>query len=143
MTNTPAPIAALLRSPAFALAARIALTCAFWWGGLAKVFDFQGALAEAQHFVGPSGAMAVAVLTIAVELIGSALLIAGRMAWLGAGALGVFTVLATLIAHNFWQVQDAGERFREFNTFLEHIGLVGGLALAAVLADTPPRTQRE
>ncbi|MGJ7536056.1 MULTISPECIES: DoxX family protein [unclassified Variovorax] len=143
MANAPAPIAALLHSPAFALAARIALTCAFWWGGFAKLFDFEGALAEAQHFVGPSGAMAVAVLTIAVELIGSALLIAGRLAWLGAGALGVFTVLATLIAHNFWQVQDAGERFREFNTFLEHIGLVGGLALAAVLADASRKTLHE
>lgn len=136
---TPAPIAALLRSPALSLVARVALTCAFWWGGLAKLFDFQGALAEAEHFVGPAAAMAVAVLTIGVELIGSALLITGRWAWLGAGALGVFTVLATLIAHGFWQVQDAGERFREFNTFLEHIGLVGGLALAAVLADVTSR----
>ena len=143
VTRTPAPIAALLGSPAFALAARIALTCAFWWGGFAKLLDFQGALVEAQHFVGPSGAAAVSVLTIAVELAGSALLIAGRFAWLGAGALGVFTVLATLIAHSFWQVQDAGERFREFNTFLEHIGLVGGLALAAVLADAPRRTLPE
>lgn len=134
--SAPQAIRTLLSSRAFGLAARTALTCAFWWGGLAKLFDFQGAMAEAAHF-GLTPAPAIASLTIAVELVGSILLIVGRWTWLAAGALGVFTLLATLIAHRFWTFGDAGERFREFNTFLEHIGLVGGLALAAILSDGP------
>jgi len=76
------------------------------------------------------------------QLGGSLLLIwGGRLAWLGAGALGVFTVLATLIAHAWWT--KAGiERFRDFNTFWEHVGLVGGFMLAAVLASRRSVAQR-
>ena len=137
--HTPRPIAALLDSPALALLARVALTCAFWWGGLAKLSDFAGARAEAAHFFGDAHALPIAVATIVVEIVGSGLLVAGRLQWLAAGALGVFTALATLVAHDFWNVQDAGEHFRELNTFLEHIGLIGGLALAAALSTRPPR----
>jgi transmembrane protein len=76
------------------------------------------------------------------QLDGSLLVIwGGCLAWLGAGALGVFTVLATLIAHAWWT--KAGiERFRDFNTFWEHAGLVGGFMLAAVLASRRLVAQR-
>ena len=133
MRGMPNSIRTLLNSAAFALTARIALTCAFWWGGLTKLLDFQGAVGEAQHF-GLAPAAIVASLTIVVELGASALLIIGRWTWFAAGTLGIFTALATLIAHSFWAFNDPAERFREFNIFLEHIGLIGGLALAAVLA---------
>ena len=135
----PAPIERLLASPSLALLARAGLTCAFWWGGLAKLLDFAGARAEAAHFFGDGLALPIAVATIAVELGASALLIAGRVQWLAAGALAVFTAAATLVAHDFWNVLDARAHFREFNTFLEHIGLIGGLTLAAIFArrDTP------
>jgi uncharacterized membrane protein YphA (DoxX/SURF4 family) len=133
-SRTPEAIARLLDSDALALLARIGLTCAFWWGGLAKLADFAGARAEAAHFFGAGPSTAIAVATIVVEVVGSGLLIAGRLAWLAAGALAVFTALATVIAHDFWNVPDPVAHFREFNTFLEHIGLIGGLALAAMLA---------
>jgi transmembrane protein len=133
-TDTPRPIARLLESTTLALLARVGLTCAFWWGGLAKLADFAAARAEAAHFFGDAAAVPVAVATIVVELVASGLLIAGRLEWLAAGALAVFTALATLVAHDFWNAADPAAHFREFNTFLEHIGLVGGLALAAMLA---------
>jgi uncharacterized membrane protein YphA (DoxX/SURF4 family) len=138
-SHTPAPIERVLDSPALALAARVALTCAFWWGGLAKLLDFAGARAEAAHFFGAGAALPIAVATIAVELLGSGLLVAGRLEWLAAGALAVFTAAATLVAHDFWNVREPAAHFREFNTFLEHVGLVGGLALAAVLSRRRPR----
>jgi len=130
----PAAIGALLRSPAFLAAARAALTCAYWWGGIAKLLNFEGALAEAQHF-GLQPAWLVVIATIAVELGASILLILGRWVWLAAGALGVFTAVATLIAHSFWTIADPMARMTALNTFLEHIGLIGGLALAAALAE--------
>ena len=132
--HPPAPIERLLASRSLALLARAGLTCAFWWGGLAKLLDFVGARAEAAHFFGDGIALPVAVATIAVELGASALLIGGRLQWLAAGALAVFTAAATFVAHDFWNAADAQAHFREFNAFLEHIGLVGGLALAAILA---------
>lgn len=133
MRDTPAPIAALLESPAINLSGRILLTLPFWSSGIAKLLDLDGALAEAAHF-GLEPAWVTVIATLIVQLGGSAALILGRWAWLGAGALGVFTVLATLIAHPFWNVADPMARFHERNTFLEHAGLVGGLILAAILA---------
>lgn len=132
--NTPAPIARLLDDNRFAVLAATLLTLPYWTSGIAKLADLPGALGEARHF-GLEPAMLTVAATILVQIGGSLLIILGRQAWLGAGALGVFTAIATLIAHPFWQVADPLARFHERNTFLEHIGLIGGLMLAAILRD--------
>jgi uncharacterized membrane protein YphA (DoxX/SURF4 family) len=137
----PAAIGVLLRSRLFHVLARIALTCAYWWGGLAKLLDCPAALDEARHF-GLQPAWLVVIATVVVELGGSALLIAGRWAWFAAGALGVFTAIATLMAHQFWTIADPAGHFTAFNAFLEHIGLIGGLALAASLAEIEKNQER-
>jgi uncharacterized membrane protein YphA (DoxX/SURF4 family) len=131
---TPAPIARLLDDNRFAVLAATLLTLPYWTSGIAKLTDLPGALGEARHF-GLEPAMLTVAATILVQIGGSLLIILGRQAWLGAGALGVFTAIATLIAHPFWQVADPMTRFHERNTFLEHIGLIGGLMLAAILRD--------
>lgn len=133
MRDTPAPIATLLDTQALNLAGRILLTLPFWSSGIAKLWDLDGALAEAAHF-GLEPVWLTVVATLLVQLGGSVALITGRFAWVGAGALGIFTALANLIAHPFWQVEDAMEQFHERNIFLEHVGLIGGLVLAAILA---------
>ena len=131
---TPAPITHLLGDRRFATLSATVLTLPYWTSGIAKLFDLGGALGEARHF-GLEPAALVVALTIAVQVGGSLLIILGRQAWLGAGALGVFTAAATLIAHPFWQVADPVARFHERNTFLEHVGLIGGLMLAAILQE--------
>ena len=130
----PAPITRLLGDTRFAVLAATLLTLPYWTSGIAKLFDLAGALGEARHFGLEPAALVVAV-TILVQIGGSLLIIVGRQAWLGAGALGVFTAIATLIAHPFWQVADPMTRFHERNTFLEHVGLIGGLMLAAILRE--------
>ena len=132
--NTPAPIARLLEDNRFAILAATLLTLPYWTSGIAKLTDLPGALGEARYF-GLEPAMLTVAATILVQIGGSLLIIVGRQAWLGAGALGVFTAIATLIAHPFWQVADPMTRFHERNTFLEHIGLIGGLMLAAIMRD--------
>ena len=136
--DTPAPIAALLKARALSIVARVLLTLPYWWSGLSKLLDINGAFAEAAHF-GPKPVWLVVALTIGVQLGGSIALILGRFGWLAAGALGVFTALATLIAHPFWTSTDPMERFHALNTFLEHIGLIGGLMLAAGLGEREKR----
>lgn len=132
--ETPAPISSLLRSSAFGVFARTVLTLPYWWSGIAKLADLHGAMAEAAHFgLKPAGLVVAA--TVVVQLGGSLLLIFGRLGWLAAGALGVFTALATLIAHPYWTVADPVERFHALNTFLEHVSLIGGLMLAAILVE--------
>jgi len=121
-----------------ALVARAGLTCAYWWGGLAKLSYFAGARGEAAHFFGGANAGSVAAATIAVELIGSGLVICNWQQWLGAGALAVFTAMATVVAHDFWNFHDPALHFQDFNSFLEHVGLIGGLVLAARLPPPSP-----
>ena len=130
--STPAPIARLLGDTRFAVLAATLLTLPYWTSGIAKLLDLPGALGEARQF-GLEPAILTVAATILVQIGGSLLVILGRQAWLGAGALGVFTAIATLIAHPFWQVTDPMARFHERNTFLEHVGLIGGLMLAAIL----------
>ncbi|MBH2000538.1 MAG: DoxX family protein, partial [Sphingomonadaceae bacterium] len=84
------------------------------------------------HF-GLHPAALFAALTIAVELVGPALILLDRFTWLGAGMLGIFTLLAACVANNFWTMQGA-ERFMATNAFFEHIGLIGGFVLVAMVS---------
>ncbi|MBB4857795.1 putative membrane protein YphA (DoxX/SURF4 family) [Novosphingobium chloroacetimidivorans] len=129
---TPRLIAAILDHPATWFVARLALTGPYILGGVVKLTDWHGAVAEQAHF-GLQPAAFFAALTIAVELIGPALILADRLAWLGAGMLGVFTLLAALVANAFWTLHGA-ERFMATNAFFEHLGLIGGFALVAVVS---------
>jgi uncharacterized membrane protein YphA (DoxX/SURF4 family) len=113
----------------FALA-RLLLTLPYWCSGLAKLLDPLGAVQECAGLGLPAPGLVVA-LTIVVQLGGSLLVIANRRLWLGAGALAVFTVAATLAAHAFWRVQGAA-RLAQMNAFLEHLALIAAFALAAV-----------
>jgi len=126
----PRFVQAVLASPWTSRAARLALVGAYLQGGIVKLGDFPGAIAEQAHF-GMTPPAFWAALTILVELGGAMLILTGRWLWLGAGILGVFTTLAALKANAFWTMQGS-ERFMAMNAFFEHIGLVGGFALAAI-----------
>ncbi len=122
------------------LLARLALVGAYLLGGLVKLTDWPGAVAEQAHF-GLHPPELWAALTIVVELIGPLLILLDRALWLGAGALGVFTLLAALIANDFWTMV-GHERFMATNAFVEHLGLVGGFVLAAMLSRLRRRSRR-
>jgi hypothetical protein len=81
-------------------------------------------------------------LTILVQLGGSLPVILNRWTWLGAGALGVFTALATVTAHRFWTL-DGIERVRELNIFLEHLAIIAGFVLVAILGVVGARASPE
>jgi len=129
-----ATIASLLAQRWFSLLARIALTSAFWLSAVGKALHFPGAVEEVRHLVGVEPAWLLALLVILVQFGGSVLVICGgRWAWLGAGALGVFTALATLLAHSWW-TKTGIERSHTFNSFWEHVGLIGSWVIATVSA---------
>lgn len=129
----------LTAAPSFALAARVILTLMFWLSGIAKLADFPGAVAEMRHY-GLEPAAAVAVAVIVVQLLGSALVISGRHVWLGAGMLGVFTLMTIPIAHAFWTMQ--GEQaFMEMMFAFEHITVIGGLMVVAALGEARRRAR--
>lgn len=115
-------------------AARLLLAVAFVYSGVSKLLNFDAAIGEAAHFgLGPAPVFAAAVLV--TQLAGAALMLFGRGLWaaLGALALAGFTVVATVIGHPFWAMSGM-EQFHNRNSFLEHLGLVGGLGLVAALS---------
>ncbi|MGG5817594.1 DoxX family protein [Falsiroseomonas sp. HW251] len=114
--------------------ALLCLCAAYIQGGLNKLLDFPGAIAEAAHFGLPVPPV-TAALTIAVELGASALILSGRLRWAGALALALaaFTLAATFVANRFWVLPPGMERFMTANAFFEHLGLVGGFLLVARL----------
>jgi uncharacterized membrane protein YphA (DoxX/SURF4 family) len=119
--------------------ARLALSSAYVIGGVDKAIDFPGAVAEQAHF-GLQPAWAWAIVTIIVELGGSLLLIWGRLVWPAAGALGVLTAIAMLVANNFWAMEGQ-TRFMAMNSFFEHLGLIAAFALAAMVAANTGRRE--
>ncbi len=94
-------------------------------------------MAEVQTLRVPRPAV-VTVLVILTQTVGAALLLIDRTVWLGASALALFTLAATILAHPFWR-ERGGEFRRELTTFLEHLGLVSGLVLAAVVTQNAER----
>jgi uncharacterized membrane protein YphA (DoxX/SURF4 family) len=117
-------------SPALRWIALLLLCAAYLQGGLNKALDFTSAIAEMNHFgVSPAAPMAAAVIVL--ELGASVLILTGFHRWLGALALGAFTLFATFVALRFWQMPVGQERFMAANSFFEHLGLVGGFVLVA------------
>jgi transmembrane protein len=128
----PTLIARILDWSYFTLLARIALTFPFWSNGLSRLFDFPAAVAEIDQFgLRPAGL--ITCLVIFTQLGGSLLVIANRRAWSGAGALAIFTLLTIPVAHDFWNLRGHAAKL-EFDIAVEHIGLIGGLMLAAILS---------
>ncbi|MFT8246172.1 DoxX family protein [Roseomonas sp. BN140053] len=109
----------------------LGLCAAYLQGGLNKLLDFPGAVAEAAHFGLPVPGL-VAAATILLELLASALILSGRLRWLGALALGAFTLAATFLANRYWALPPGQDRFMAANAFFEHLGLVGAFLLLAL-----------
>jgi uncharacterized membrane protein YphA (DoxX/SURF4 family) len=134
----PRFVDAILDWPGSWFLARLLLVGAYLIGGFVKLTDWSAAVAEQAHFGMASPALWAAI-TIAIELIGPLLILSGRMVWLGAGMLGVFTLLAAFKANAFWTMPMGQDRFMATNAFFEHLGLIGGFILAALVAELAQR----
>ena len=70
------------------------------------------------------------MVSVIIELVGSILLIIGwktrQVAWL----LMLFVIIATLMAHRFWEF-DAAQMTNQLNHFLKNLAIVGGLLFVA------------
>lgn len=133
----PRWVAWLLDRPGFALLARSVLTIPYWTTALLRLWDFDGSSGELADF-GLSPAGPINALAIFVLLGGSLLVIANRRAWSGAGALGILTLMTIPVAHDFWNLSGHTATM-ERNIALQHLGLIGGLMVAAALSRHSPR----
>ena len=116
-------------TPALRWLALLGLCAAYIQGGIVKLMNINGAVAEMSHF-GLSPAMPFAIVVIAFELVASLAILTGYWRWLGALALAAFTLGATFMANRYWEL-GLPERFGVENSFYEHLGLAGGFLLVA------------
>ena len=128
----PSVINALLKSRVFHFIARIVLTLPFWGAAIQHTLQWSTVPGEMAHF-GLYPPVVYGVALIVTCTVGSVLVIlGGRLTWLGAGALGVFTALTIPIAHAFWTM--TGDlAMSEFRTVMEHVSIIGGLMVVAAM----------
>jgi putative oxidoreductase len=112
------------------LVGRIAIAVLFLVPGIRKAMAVAG---TAGYFAKLGFPMPEVMVWVAVliEVGGALLLILGwqarRVAWL----LILFTVIATLMAHRFWEFSDAAQYAAQMNNFLKNLAVVGGLLYVA------------
>ena len=109
------------------LVGRLCLAAIFLWSGLGKIGGFEsfaGSLAG-QGLPVPTLA---AVVAIVLETGGAALVILGLLTRPAAVGLIVFTVAATLLAHDFWTFEASEQRMQQIQ-FMKNLGLIGGFLL--------------
>jgi uncharacterized membrane protein YphA (DoxX/SURF4 family) len=113
------------------LAARICLAIVFLYSGIDKALHWKSSVDEVRG-LGLPWPSVCAAMTIATQLLGGALVASGYAVWVGALLLGGFTIAATALGHRFWLYR--GEEFRrELTTTLEHVAILGGFVLIAIL----------
>ncbi len=116
---SPAPI------PAVVVIARVLLGIMFLLAGISKFGNLQGTAG----YIAGAGlpmALALAVATALFEVVASIALIVGFKARYAALALAVFTLLASVLFHNFWSMP-ADKQMMQQLMFLKNLAVAGGL----------------
>ena len=96
--------------------------------GFQNLFRFDYHVGRLEEFNIPFPRLAM-VFGLAMMLIGGVMVAVDFHAWIGAIALIVFTVAATLLHHHFWAMEEGSERRRHRNEFLANTAIIGGLFL--------------
>jgi transmembrane protein len=130
--RTPDVVAKVLTHPTTLLFARLCLAAPFLWAGVYKLLNWPGGVAEMTG-AGLQPAWMFNLAALVTELGGSVLVILNRAVWIGAGALGVFTVLATFLAHGFWDLSGSA-RIVQINSFLEHAAISASFIFVTAVA---------
>ncbi|WP_416067339.1 DoxX family protein [Rhizobium sp. ZK1] len=131
-THPSTLVKSFIAAPAIRTVALLALCAAYIQGPVTKIADFNGAIAEMEHFgLHPAGFFAVAV--IAFELTASAMVVSGFLRWAAALSLAGFTLMATFIALRFWEMAPGMDRMMATNAFFEHLGLAGAFVFVAAI----------
>jgi len=111
------------------LAARLLVVPLFIYSGIGKIMAFEVTAGRLPGGAGGFGSV-LSACAIVIELGGSLALILGVYARCAAIAFIVFTVLASVMFHNFWASPPAAVTAQTIN-FLKNLGLIGLFAMIA------------
>ena len=112
---------------------RICLVILFPFSTLDKIFNWRGALKQAESGILPGGPILL-LAAMVVEVGTSALIVAGVFDRAAAALLAFYCVVTALLYHQFWAYGDFfgsgdSQGRQHFWEFLKNFGLVGGLGL--------------
>ena len=113
------------------LFARVLVSGVFLVSGIEKSMNYQRALIEFENANVPLHRLSLN-LTIFLHLLAPVCLIAGWWVTESAIALSIFTIAATVLVHHFWTM-DGDEQLVQRRAALANLGLIGGLALLALI----------
>lgn len=119
------------RADLLLLLARLALGAIFIQSGFGKLTDLAGFTAGLEA-MGVPLASVLAVAGALVEFLGGFAIVLGAWTRLAAVLVAGFTVVATLLAHRFWDVP-ADQQAMQSIQFMKNLAIVGGL-LALIAA---------
>ena len=108
-----------------ALIGRVLLALMFLMAGFSKL----GGLEGTAGYIASKGLPMQQLLAIGaavLELVAAALLIVGWQARWAALALAAFTLLASVLFHNFWALPEA-QKMMQQQAFMKNIAAIGGL----------------
>ncbi len=113
------------------LLARVCLSAVYLYSGVDKLMCWDDGLKFCLEFKMPQPKSVLAV-TAVIHVIGGLMVLFGFYARIGAVILLLFTVVATYWVHN--PLGRTGDDFRrEMTISLEHLAIIGGLLLLAVV----------
>jgi putative oxidoreductase len=116
-------------NPLLPLVGRLLIAALFIVAGIRKIMMFSGSVGYFTKLGFPMPE-AFTVLAIVVEIGAAILLIVGWRTRLAAWLLALFVVIATFMAHRFWEF-DAAQQANQLNHFLKNLAIVGGLMFVA------------
>ena len=122
-------------NPMLPLAGRILIGALFIVAGIRKILIWGPQVAYFTRLGFPVPEV-MTVIAIIIELGGAILLIAGwRTRWV-AWLLALFVLIATGMAHRFWEF-DAAQMANQLNHFLKNVAIIGGLLFVACFGPGP------
>jgi putative oxidoreductase len=110
----------------FLLVGRLLMASLFLTAGIPKAIGGYAGFAKYLAGLGVPYPDIVAIVAIAVEVGGPILLILGVFPRLTALLLIAFVVVATALAHRFWEFPEA-QQMGQRNNFLKNVAIIGGL----------------
>lgn len=119
-----------LKTP-LSIVARVLLALMFVIAGFGKLANLGGTAG----YIASGGLpfpMVLAVIVGLLELFGGLAIIAGFKARWAALALGLFTIAASLLFHQFWAVPAEQQMVQQL-MFMKNMGVAGGMFLLAAL----------
>jgi putative oxidoreductase len=117
------------------VAGRALLALIFITSGFSKLTGIQGTAG----YIGSVGLPAPALLAVlagALEVVAGVLLVIGFKARWAALALGVFTLLASVLFHAYWSAP-ADQQFIQQLMFMKNLAIAGGMFFIAALGAGP------